>query len=166
MLSTATTLGHRKKIPWSTIEHIREGAGYRDVIDDLAALVVLLRPFVGGVADAEELNAAQALVDKLSATFVGRSKTDKEYAALLMQRRKVASLLIAAHRDLRAAIAFFRRDEDDVDEFVPSIYFTGTRDGSRDAPTPKPPAGPVAPRSLTNPALANEPSDSPFIDEK
>jgi hypothetical protein len=171
LLSTATTLGHRNKIPWATIERIREGTGHRDLIDDLAALVVLLTPFAGGVADRDELATAQALVDKLSATLVARSKTDETYAALLMQRRKVASLLLAAYRDLTAAMEFLRREEKDSGKFVPSLYFTGTRESSREPSTPTPPpapkpADPVAPRSLTHPAFANEPSDSPFIDEK
>jgi hypothetical protein len=166
MLSTATTLAHRGKIPWETVNHIREGSGHRDLIDDLAALVVLLTPFAGGVADPEELVQAQALVDKLTATLVARAKTDAAYAALQLQRRKVAALLLAAHRDLHAAVGFFRREEADVEQFVPSLYFAGARDAKREAPAPKPPADPVAPRSGPRNPLLDEPSDSPFIDEK
>ena len=82
----------------------------------------------------------------------------------------VGALLSAAYKDLRAAVAFIRREQEDQDDFAPAIRGGGrpSKQAKAEEPAkpeepnePSKPADPEKPRSLTR-GLVDEPSDDPF----
>lgn len=172
MLLTADVLVARGRVSKKTVDDIRAGTGNRDLVNDVIALHALLVPYADVSIPAAELAEIDALADRLTHALAQRNGEDPELAPLLLKRRKVAALLAKAYKDLTAAVAFLRRDEEDGSDFTPTLYVTGTRsksdkDAAENPAAPKPsPAGPVAPAAPTKPSDARNPSDNPFDDKK
>lgn len=155
-------------IPQKSVDDLRAGTGTRDVIEDIKSLHALLLPFASAIGKVELLNEVKALADRLTHGLTGR-KSDPVLAKLLLQRQKVAALLVDAHKELELAMAWLRRKHTDPGALVPSIYVPAGRPKASNDATPKPdapkpaPANPVAPAKPSDP---RSPSDNPFDDKK
>lgn len=177
MLLVADRLVKRGLIQKKTVDDIRSGAGNVDMVEDLSALRVLLEPFAPEFIARSDLHDAGALSEKLTRSLAQRNGEDPALRPLLEQRRKVASLLTHAYSELHAAVSFIRRRQEDVADFVPSLWVQGER-AKKSAEEPKPatdparpakpgePGKPPAPMNPTRGLLPEEPSDHPFVDEK
>jgi hypothetical protein len=175
LLEGAALLARRGKLSLENVQRIRAGVGHRDLINDLGALVTMVAPFQseGGVVDSNTIRRAEVLVVRLTNALTQRNLGNPELAPMLLQRSKVAALLQRAYNELRAAVAFVRRNDGDADKLTPTLYVVGTRSKKDDdpdadsapkpAPAPTPDAKPVSP---ARPLVPEEPSDRPYDEKK
>lgn len=171
LLLDATAVPLRKKrLLASVVDELRKKTAPSDLVDVLGSLYELLSPFGGSYIDQSDLDEANRLVDELAGKSKAKNRQDVSYSSLVDQRRKVGALLAAAYKDLRAAVSFIRREQEDQDDFAPAIR-GGGRPAKRakaeepekpeEPKEPSKPADPEKPRSLTR-GLVDEPSDDPF----
>lgn len=171
LLLDATGVPLRKKLlVASVVDELRKKTATSDLVDVLGSLYEMLSPFAGSYIEQRDLDQANKLVDELAAKSKAKTRQDVSYTTLVDERRKVGALLSAAYKDLRAAVAFIRREQEDQDDFAPAIRGGGrpskqSRTESPEKPEepkePSKPAAPEKPRSLTR-GLVDEPSDDPF----
>ncbi len=138
MMSYAEGLSIKGKFSPELVARLKEGSGYRDLAEDLKVLVseLLALPAVytgpEALATRADTTRAAEIADAVL-TAVGNADLDLTHAGLLEERRKLGSLLMASHVQLRRAIAYLRWAEKDVAELVPSLHVPGGSPGA--APT-------------------------------
>jgi hypothetical protein len=98
------------------------------------------------------------LADQINQALGIREQMPELQAAAARDRQAAYSLFIEAYDEVRAAIAYVRRKEDDVDNIMPSLY--AGRNGGRkkpvvDEPKPTPP--------VVTPATDNSPVVAPVV---
>lgn len=163
LLAYADLLVLKGRTPAEPVARLRDGSGYRDLVEDLAALVRILRETpdaVGPTAPvtAAEIDRAAELARAMTLELGADSDPDLPHHTLLLERQKLGVLLARAQGQLRRAMAYLRFDEGDAASLVPSLYVPrarGRRAGEADEP---PEAAPDAPAS--DPGAPA--SDSPF----
>ncbi len=175
LLLLADVLVNRGAIKKQTVDDIRDGQGNRDLINDLGALRLVLVPYQGSLISKEQLDEAARLTEALTRSLAQHNGDDPALAPLLLQRRKIGSLIAEAHRELSAGLAFLRRRHGDASEIAPTIYVPASRPKKADEgdaePQPEPadkgskPGEPSAPSKPKAPTDPSEPSDNPFSDE-
>ncbi len=128
LMSYAEALSHKGLIAPELIVRLREGSGYRDLVEDLTVIIHKLRALPPNYTSPEalvtraDLVRAQEVAHQI-AVHVGKdADADLSHTALLEERRKLGSLLLAAHGQIRRAITFLRWNEGDANTLVPSLY--------------------------------------------
>lgn len=167
LLIAATALVDDKLVTAKTVEDIRAGQGVYDLINDLTALRAMMEQHrEASTVRAERMQRTIELIEELPRRYAQHLGKAPELAPLLAQRKKIASLVIAAYSEAQAGITFVRRREGDANEIAPSIYVPrGAAKKSEEklepvAPVAKPaPAPAPVPAKPANPLL---PSDNPF----
>ena len=100
----------------------------------------------------------EILADQINQALGIREQMPELQAAAARDRQAAYSLFIEAYDEVRAAIAYVRRREDDVDTIMPSLY-AGRNGGKRkpavDEPKPTPP--------VVTPATDNSPVVAPVV---
>lgn len=148
------------------LQRLREGSGYRDLVEDLGALVTLLRdrPDAGSLVAPSDLARALDVTTALTAGLGAAADPDLGHDTLLVERRKLGVLLLRAHAQLRRAMAYLRFDEQDAAELVPSLYVPSKRPNGADVAEPGPTAPAGAPGVGATASAAGVPGviDSPF----
>jgi hypothetical protein len=129
LLGHGDMLALKGRFPADVLARVRRGTGYRDLIEDLNALVVLYgeRPealSAGGPVGPEDLERARALARRMSDALSADDEVAASQRELLRERHKVAHLLVTATRQLRRVMAFIRFDEGDADALVPRLHVT------------------------------------------
>lgn len=163
LLAYADLLVLKGRTPAEPVARLREGSGYRDLVEDLAALVRILREAPDAVSPtapvtAGEIDRAAELVRAMTLELGADSDPDLPHHTLLLERQKVGMLLARAQGQLRRAMAYLRFDEGDAASLVPSLYVPkgrGRRTEEADEPAEVAPL-PGAPVPTT------AASDSPF----
>jgi hypothetical protein len=158
LLAYGDLLALKGRMPADVLTRLRQGSGYRDLVEDLNTLLVLFgdRPDAlgpGSPVGVDDLERARQLTRQLS----DQLGTDRDLTLtqdeLAQERRKIAHLLLTAHRELRRAVDYIRFHEGDAGALVPSLHLTGKPGRTKeDAP-----ASPVD-------AAPTDPDDSPFAD--
>ncbi|MDP3273749.1 MAG: hypothetical protein Q8Q09_01045 [Deltaproteobacteria bacterium] len=161
LLMVCDRLVFRGALKSDEIERLREGQGYRDLLNDLDALQHKLRPFVPAFVALEELDEAKDLAVKLTGALPDAKPETPALGALHTQRAKVATLLTHAYNELTAAVAFVRRAEGDSAAWVSTIRVPPGRTArTRQAGEPEP-----EPSELLGDTVAPEardPKNDPF----
>ncbi|MDP3276400.1 MAG: hypothetical protein Q8Q09_14475 [Deltaproteobacteria bacterium] len=160
LLKLLDALAIKGKVSQSVLDDIRAGTGRRDLVDDLARLVELSRPFVGTLVEQRELDEASALVDRLSRVLARAKGDDADRSPLLLQRQQVATLMVEAYTELRAAVIYLRRKQGDGAAFAPSLH-----EGGRPRRRVRPDGSPEPSEALHTP-VSDDPRDNPFIDSE
>jgi hypothetical protein len=147
MMSYAETLSHKGHFAPELVVKLREGSGYRDLVEDLNMLVLQFQRMPESRIGLEtpvtkaDLNLASQIAHRINVHVGNAPDPDVSQEALLIERRKLGALLLRAHGQLRRGVGFFRWDEADVTAILPSLYVpSGPRkpppEGSTDAPPP------------------------------
>jgi hypothetical protein len=163
------------------VAKIKEGSGYEDLAQDLAALRVLYGKTSGAISGPitqQLLDRGGALADMMKPEIDAMQSGD--LVRLLVERRQTAFLASKAHRQVRRAILFLREEEGDADTIIPSLHqYGGGRPASKDKDTlpvlnPSQPAAVVSPNPTASSTAAKPPTvvvksanpmDNPFDDE-
>lgn len=128
LMSYAEALSHKGLIAPELIVRLREGSGYRDLVNDLN---VLVEEFLGlpekytspdSAVTRADLDRAAEIAHEIHVHVGNDADTDLSHATLLEERRKLGGLLLVAHGQIRRAITFLRWSEGDVNTLVPSLY--------------------------------------------
>lgn len=167
LMAYGEALALTKAINPEVLVRLKDGSGYHDLVEDLGALADLYTHTPGtqtGVVTQAHINRAAELVKLMGSELATKDDSDKELAALILERRQIAALLMAAHRQVRRAMNFIRDAEEDANEIVPALRIpSGPRASTKEiaAPVPVPVANhPAAPTKST------DPRDNPFDDQK
>lgn len=114
---------------------------------DLLTLVAILRGVWSKVGartliEAHEIERASRIAQELGVMLSQRDAKGETIDTLLPRRQRCAALLLRANHQLRRVVRYLRDDES-VDEIVPSIFVV--RSSKRTKPsTPVSPVSPVA----------------------
>lgn len=164
----AQILVAKKKLSATTLAELVGGNGYKAACLDVLQLVAALRANWAAIESATpvtraELEAAESLAHKVSAMLSDSelSTASPETADL---RQRAYTFFIRTYDEVRRAMTFMRWEENDVDDFAPSLFAGRTRkrddeeeviepvapvlDGANGTPTngtPIPPGMPGAP---------------------
>lgn len=146
LLASLQALAARGHISASTLSGIGAVTGYRALMNDLLAIVAILRkvwPKHGArmLVEPHEVDRASEIAQKIARMDGDRDATDDDMGALLLRRQRCATLLMRSNRQLRRVVGYLRED-DDIDQIVPSIFLPNTpKRGARKVvtPTPQPP---------------------------
>lgn len=139
LLADATALALRDLIDPGKLEALKGANGISNVAQDLQMLSQILQaswPKIQGKTSAteEDLQTASRLATRITRLVGEREQTPPLEAAAIEQRERVFTLAMRAYDEVRAAIAFVRRREDDVEDITPNLYTGRTR--NRPAPIP------------------------------
>ncbi len=169
MMGYAELLSNKGRIAAALIARLREGAGYRDLAEDLNVLVSELGaqpPGVIGemtpVSDAD-LRRASELAYEILRRVGNPAEIDMTQDALLQERRKLGALLVEAQDQVRCAMTALRWKQKDVDTYVPSLYVPG---GARKAEAEAAGMTDSAAAVQGPPAAPAHPDDNPFVTEE
>lgn len=144
LLSALQSLAARGHIAPSVLDGRGSISGYRALMNDLVAIVAIVRgvwPKVGArtLIEAHEIDRASQIAQELGVLIGQRDTTGEALDVLLSRRQQCAALLIHANRQLRRAVRYLREDEA-LDGIVPSVFNVGNTKRAK----PSVPVAPVA----------------------
>ncbi len=150
LADTNSLIAHGVLAP-GVINKLQGVNGYKNVMADLIALVAIHRKYAEQIADRtsvkpEELKAAEDLAAKFSEAVGLREQSPQTIAAATRTRQAAYTLFVTSYNEVRAAVQYLRRREDDADNIIPSLFaIHGTRKKSAVDTNDKPnqPAAPV-----------------------
>jgi hypothetical protein len=127
LLSEVTTLIKRELIAPAAVSHLKGANGYKNLSSDLFSLSEVFRGNWDRVSartaiKLEELDAAENLADKINKAIGLREQSPELQASAARDRQAAYTLCLEAYNEVRAAIAYVRRKQDDVDSIMPSLY--------------------------------------------
>ena len=134
------------------------------VMGDLIALVAIHRKYADKIADRtsvkpEELTAAEDLAAKFSEAVGLREQSPQIIAAATRTRQAAYTLFVTSYNEVRAAVQYLRRREDDADTIIPSLFaIHGNRKKSAADNNDKP--NPPAPAPVVNPPAPAQPGNN------
>jgi len=152
-LSEVKILAERGLIPAQTLANLKGGNGYRNRTDDLFTLSEMVKSNWSKVSrrttmTMAELDHLEQLADQINQALGVRKQHPKLQASAARDRQAAYTLFIKAYNEVRAAIVYVRRNENDVDTLMPSLY--ARRNGAKKKPAVKEPV-------VTPPAANNQP---------
>ncbi len=160
-LSEVNTLVKRGLIPAQVLGRLKGGNGYRNLASDLFTLSETMKSNWSKIsgrttATMEELDRLENLADQINQALGIREQMPELQANAARDRQAAYTLFVEAYDEVRAAIAYVRRKEDDVDSIMPSLY--AGRNGGKKKPVvnepPKPPSPVVTPPADNSPVVA------------
>lgn len=164
MMAYAELLSLKGTVAPAFVAKLREGSGNRDLIEDLTVLVQELQALPAPMLSADtpvtraEVTRAADLANELNVRIGNTPEGNLSQAELLDERRKLGSLLVKAHAQLRRGMAYLRFEQGDAAELVPSLYVGS---GKRKAPAPDPDEGLATLHEELHSAPL-DPEDDPF----
>jgi hypothetical protein len=166
-LAETNTLVKRGLLPAQALGGLKGGNGYRNLAADLFTLSETMKSHWNAVSSRtsmtrEELDRLEDLADEINQALGIREQMPELQAAAARDRQAAYTLFIAAYSELRAAIAYVRRREGDVDTIMPSLY--ARRGSSKKKPAidePTEPASPVAPTAVGHEPIVVVPPVTP-----
>jgi hypothetical protein len=116
--------GHLEAAVLRELNHSRSAKG---IAFDLLALSIVLRKHAQTHATrtglgTSDIDAAELVAQELIVALGKRNKAPAELAQVTRDRQAVFTLLVNAYGDARAAVAYLRRKQGDVDSIAPSLY--------------------------------------------
>ncbi len=147
----------------ANVDEIRSTGSYRGVSFEIISLVQLFSDHWAEIAaksllSREEILAASAVADRLTAQVAERDARPKATAAATLVRDKAFTLLVRHYDEVRRAVGYLRWNAGDADTLAPSLY-AGRNNGNHKAPKPSDVA--VAEAATTTPAKATQPEPVP-----
>lgn len=146
--SEVTTHVHRGTIPQQALSSLNGGNGYGNLAADLFKLSEALRSNWSKISGRTsmtlaELDRIENLADQINQTLGIREQMPELEASAARDRQAAYTLFLEAYEEVRAAIAYVRRKEGDVDDIIPSLY-AGRNGGMKKKPADDGPTKPVA----------------------
>ena len=122
------------------LESLKGANGVKNVAQDLQMLSQIFQeswPKIEGksAASVEDLASASRIGTRVTRLVGLREQSPAQTEAVTEQRRRVFTLAMRAYDETRAAIAYVRRREGDVESIAPNLYSAR----GRNRPAPKPP---------------------------
>ncbi|MGC4070835.1 MAG: hypothetical protein QM784_40400 [Polyangiaceae bacterium] len=159
LLAEAKSLVTRQTIKEELLKELAGNHGYRNVAHDLAGLAQIFKANWEAVKDQTGLKQAQIEeVDKLALKLTGavaqREQSPEQVEAATDIRNRIFTLFCRAYDEIRSGIQYLRRNHDDADEIVPSLY-SGRNNSNivkKDKDKPTTPAGTTQIGTTSNPA--------------
>lgn len=116
-----------ERFPADVLARLREGSGYRDLIEDLGALTAWFREVPdltapGSLVTVDLVDRAAELARTMRDTAGLDHDLDLTQGQLLAERQKLGVLLLAAHSEIRRAIEYIRYHEGDAATLAPTLY--------------------------------------------
>lgn len=181
LAADTNALATRGIVDGTKLSDLRSGTGYLDVASDLGTLVIILRENWQKVSansgiSAAELDSAEALSERLTIAYAGRSQGTTKLAEASDDRQRAFTLFVNAYDQARRAVTFLHWGEDVADKLVPSLWKgrggrgSSSKDDSQAPPANGPgPASPAAPSPVQGttpaaPAGPGMPGGSPFAE--
>jgi hypothetical protein len=170
LLMDATALATRGLLDSAALRGLKGAVGYRNLAFDLGALSNLLLQVWSQVrgkcaVQESELSLARTLADRLL-TAVGRRQFESPaQSAATLTRARAFTVFVKSYDQIRRAVTYLRWDEDDANEFAPSLYERRNKKKANEAAAPAPASNPVAAQADEAPATpvaAGLPGDEPF----
>ncbi len=164
LLADATLLIMHGALAPSVITNLQGVNGYKNVMADLIALVAIHRKNADTMADRtsikpEELKEAEDLAAKFSEAVGLREQSPQIIAAATRTRQAAYTLFVTSYNEVRAAVQYLRRREDDADTIIPSLFaIHGNRKKSAADNNDKP--NPPAPAPVVNPPAPAQPGNN------
>jgi len=163
----------------NVIANLQGVNGYKNVMADLIALVAIHRKNDDKTTNRtsvkpDELKAAENLAAKFSEAVGLREQSPQIIAAATRRRQAAYTLFVTSYNEVRAAVQYLRRHENDADTFIPSLFAihgnrkkpTADANDKRNPPAPAPVVNPPVPaQSGSNGAAARVTSSEhgPFV---
>jgi hypothetical protein len=145
------------------INNLQGVNGYKNVMADLIALVAIHRKYADKIADRtsvkpEELKAAEDLAATFSEAVGLREQSPQTVAAATRSRQAAYTLFVTSYNEVRSAIQYPRRREDDADTIIPSLFavhgarkrFSAETNDNPNPLAPVPVVNPTAPAQAGN----------------
>lgn len=128
----AKTLSLRGLFDPTKLAGLQGGNSYKALADDLEALAHELEaiyPSIRGkcATTPEDLKAAMQMSTRLTRLRGEEHISPAAVAALTEERQRAFTQVIKAYDEARAAIAFLRRREGDLEQIAPNLYIANTR---------------------------------------
>lgn len=148
LLAYAELLARKGRVSAGAVARLREGSGYRALVVHLAGLAQLFREVgdavgPGAPVTAAEVDRAGELAHEIVLEIGADSDPDLAHDTLVLERNKLAVLLLRAQAQLRRAMEYLRFDEGDAATLVPTFYLTRPRgrrgEEAKAEPAPAPP---------------------------
>ena len=174
----ARVLAGRGLIPAESLEKYDGLVGYMNVAEDLQLLSTLLstnwNKIEGRCATTrDELELASRRAGRIVRLVGERERNFAKAADSADKRARAFTLFFDCYEEIRFAVAYVRRHEDDADEFAPSLHTTRrkpAKTSSREDPAdpaqpanPSQPTAPAQPATPVNRNLDQLPGGSPFM---
>jgi len=147
----------------NVIANLQGVNGYKNVMADLIALVAIHRKNADKMANRtsikpDELKAAEDLAATFSEAVGLREQSPQIIAAATRTRQAAYTLFVRSYNEVRAAVQYLRRHENDADTIIPSLFaIHGNRKKStadtkdkRSPPAPAPVVNPPVPAQVGN----------------
>jgi hypothetical protein len=150
-LSEVNILAERGLIPKQKLANLKGGNGYWNRADDLFTLSEMVKSNWSKVSNRTtvtlaELDHLEQLADQINQALGVRKQHPEVQARAARERQAAYTLFIKAYNEVRAAIVYVRRNENDADTLMPSLY--AKRNGRKKKPAVKEPV--VAPPAANN----------------
>lgn len=125
--SEVTTHVHRGLISPQALTTLNGGNGYRNLAADLFKLSEAVRSNWSKLSGRTsmtiaELDHMENLADQINQALGIREQMPELEASAARDRQAAYTLFLQAYDEVRAAIAYVRRKEGDVDDLIPSLY--------------------------------------------
>jgi hypothetical protein len=119
------------------LEQLKHGNGHSNVAEDLQALSAAFEENWAALEGKtpltlESVKGASRLGLRVTRLVGLREQGTPEQAEATDLRRRAFTLLLRTYEDVRAAVRFLRRREDDADSIVPTLYVKTRRAGGKD----------------------------------
>jgi hypothetical protein len=137
--------------------------GYKNVVFDLSGLCKMYKSAWSTLQSVSGLKAAELVEADQTALELAEAVTDRDLcaqkvAAASEARQRMFTLYCSAYKQIRTGVGYLRWNEDDVDDFMPSLYagrpntnIGKKNNGEPAGQTPTPPVAP-APAVIVQPA--------------
>ena len=147
----------------SVIPNLQGVNGYKNVMADLIALVAIHRKNADTMANRtsikpDELKAGEDLAATFSEAVGLHEQSPQIIAAATRTRQAAYTLFVTSYNEVRAAVQYLRRHENDADTFIPSLFAihgnrkksTADTKDNRNPPAPAPVVNPPVPAQAGN----------------
>ena len=127
LVTEATLLIKRQLLPANLLDNLQGPNGYKNVAADLFLVADKLRTNFDAISKRTsltlaELDDAENLADQMSHEIGLKQQPPEVQAQAARDRQAAYTLVVKAYEQVRAALAYVRREYGDADEILPSLY--------------------------------------------
>jgi hypothetical protein len=127
LLADATVLTKHGLLDARVLKRLERRTGYVNLASDLLVLVHWFRAnwsqLEGKTAfEVSETDEIEALATQIMREAGARRHPPERAARAIEERRRAFTVLVRAYKQVRAAVIYIRRNEDDADAIIPSLY--------------------------------------------
>jgi hypothetical protein len=151
LYSDVTALVTRGLLDESSLRNVRTANGYRPLATDLTVLAQVLTDHWKSVksktaVNEQDLDTARALAARVKHVLAQIDEDPSLLAERTLNRQRAYTLFFHAYDRARRAILYVRWEQDDADDFVPSLFAgrgAGRRKADADPPVTTTPVSPA-----------------------